>query len=302
MTDTVTEARSYYGRSVLKPPVWRWMVPAYFFTGGLAAGSALLAAGSRLTGDHETARRCLLSSFGAVSVSIPLLVEDLGRPARFLNMLRVAKPTSPMSVGSWLLTAFGTATGVAATAEVLGVGHRAGRVAEGAAALVAPAIATYTAVLLADTAVPAWHEARAELPFVFAGSALAGAAGLALALAPTGEAGGLRRAAVLGALLELVAAQRMERRLGELAEPLRSGRAGILGRIARLSTAAGSLAVAAAGRRARAGRLVGGVLLLAGSAAERFAVFHAGVASAGDPRYTVGPQRRRLEEVAATDR
>ena len=297
----MTEVRTYYGRSVLKPPVWRWMVPAYFFTGGVAAGSSLLGAAARLTGDHRTARRCVVSAAGAVAVSTVLLVEDLGRPRRFLNMLRVAKPTSPMSVGSWVLTAFGTATGLAASAEVLGVGRGAGRVAEGAAAVLAPVMATYTAVLVADTAVPAWHEAQGELPFVFAGSALASGAGLALALAPPASSGPLRRAAAAGAVLELAAVRRMERRLGELAGPYRSGKAGVLRRVAALATAAGGAGAVAAGR-GRTLSVAAGVLLLGGSATERFAVFHAGVESARDPVYTVGPQRRRLEEAAASDR
>ena len=292
MTDDV---RSYYGRPVLKAPVWRWMVPAYFFTGGVAAGSALLGAGARLTGDDAMARRCTLASFGAVAASTALLVGDLGRPARFLNMLRVARPTSPMSVGSWLLFAFGTATTVAAAGEALGVGRRSARLAEGVAALLAPAMATYTAVLVADTAVPVWHEARAELPFVFAGGALASAGGLAVLVTPTAQASAARRAAVIGTALELVAARRMERRLGELAQPYRQGPPAALRRLATVTGALGALVVGLVGRRRRSAATIGGALLLLGAAAERFAVFQAGFPSALDPGYTVGPQRRRLD-------
>jgi hypothetical protein len=287
--------RTYYDRPVLKAPVWRWMVPAYFFSGGVAAGTSLVAAGARFIGDDALARRCVLTSLGAVTVSTGLLVADLGRSSRFLNMLRVAKPTSPMSVGSWVLSTFATATGLAATAEVLGV-RRPGRVAEAVAAVLAPVMATYTAVLVADTAVPAWHEARAELPFVFAGSALASGAGLALLLAPVAETGvAVRRAAAAGTLLELGAARRMERRLGELAQPYRSGRAGLLRRLATAASATGALAMLAH-RTAP----LGGALLLLGAAAERFTVFYAGVASAVDPVPTIAPQRRRLEASTPT--
>src|SRR5438067_3221929 len=137
-------ARTYYGRPVLKEPVWRWPVPAYFFTGGLAAGSSLLAAGARLSGNATLARRSSLSALGALGASTYFLIDDLGRPERFVNMLRVAKPTSPMSMGSWLLAAYGPATGVAAASEVLGVLPGVGRAAEAAAAALAPAVATYT--------------------------------------------------------------------------------------------------------------------------------------------------------------
>ena len=105
------EFRSYYDRPVLKEPVWKWYVPAYFFAGGLAAGSSLLAAGADLLGRPDIARRARLASVTSIGVGSVLLVADLGRPARFHHMLRVAKVTSPMSVGSWVLTLFGPVDG-----------------------------------------------------------------------------------------------------------------------------------------------------------------------------------------------
>ncbi len=286
------EVRTYYGRPVLKRPVWKWFVPAYFFTGGLASGSALLAAGGRLTGDGRLARRCLLASSGAVAVSGALLVADLGRPARFLNMLRVAKVTSPMSVGTWLLSAFGTAIAAATFSEVTGRGRRAGRVAEAVAATLAPAMATYTAVLIADTAVPAWHDARHELPFVFAAGAAASSGALAVLLVP--DAAVARRLAVGGAVVELVAASALERRLGDVGEAYRRGRARWAKRASVVATAGGALLLVAGGRH-RVPQTAGALLVLTGAAAERFAVFEAGVESAVDPIFTVGPQRRRLD-------
>jgi hypothetical protein len=282
---------SYYGRPILKEPVWKWFIPAYFFTGGVAGGTALLGAGARRRGDQRTARRAELATLGAVGVSTALLVEDLGRPDRFYNMLRVAKPTSPMSIGSWLLVAFGPAAGVAAITDTLGIFRRTGRVAQSLSAVLAPPLATYTAVLIADTAVPAWHEARTELPFVFAGGAAASGGGLCVLL---GGGSPARRMAVGGALLELAADGAMRRRLGVLAEPYRQGWAGALHRGAHGFTAGGALLLAIFGRRRWGAGLAGGAAVLAGAALERFAIFEAGRQSARDPKYVVESQRARL--------
>ncbi|MEU7655493.1 NrfD/PsrC family molybdoenzyme membrane anchor subunit [Micromonospora taraxaci] len=301
------EFTSYYGRPILKGPVWKWDIAAYLFTGGLAAGSSLLAAGGHLTGRPALRRAGRVTALAAVSASAVFLVKDLGRPARFHHMLRVAKPTSPMSMGTWILTAYGPAAGVAAIAEVAGVlprhgllglagralpsvGHAAGLLAAGTA----PALATYTGVLLADTAVPSWHEAYPELPVIFAGSALASGAGVGLLAAPPAQAGPARRMAVAGAALELYGAHRVETRLGLLSEPYRLGRPGRLLRAGRLLTA-GGVAGALLGRRSRVVGGLSGVALLAASVATRFGIFYGGVASARDPRYTVVPQRERVE-------
>lgn len=309
---TVPEAEftSYYGRPVLKPPVWKWDIAAYLFTGGLAAGSSLLAAGGQLTGRPALRRAGRLAALAAVGASTGFLIHDLGRPARFHHMLRVAKPTSPMSVGTWILAAFGPAAGVAAVAEAAPwlpghglpglvrrvlppVGHAAGL----AAAATAPALATYTGVLLADTAVPSWHEAYPELPVVFAGSALASGAGVGLLAAPLGQAGPARRLAVAGAALELYGSHRVETRLGLLSEPYRVGRAGGLLRAGRALTAAG-VAGAVLGGRNRTVAALSGAALLAASVATRFGIFYGGIASAKDPKYTVVPQRERLAGAA----
>ena len=96
---------SYYGRPVVKASPWEADIPAYLFLGGLAAGSSLLAAGADLTGRPTLRRAGRLAALGGLSLSMLALVHDLGRPERFVNMLRVVKPTSPMSVGTWILTA-----------------------------------------------------------------------------------------------------------------------------------------------------------------------------------------------------
>jgi hypothetical protein len=289
---------SYYGQPVLKAPVWAPEIGVYLFTGGLAGASALLAAAARAQGNDVLARRALLTSFAGVSVSPLLLIKDLGMPRRFYNMLRVFKPTSPMSVGSWILAGAGTSVGTATACEVLGILPRVKRVAEIGGALLGPPLATYTAVLLADTAVPAWHEARTELPFVFAGSSLASAGAAALVLTPPRHARMARTLTVVGAALELGAIETLQRRLpADVAEPYHSGAPGAFARAAKALTGAGALTAAVAGRR-RVPAALGGLAVLAGAMCERWSIFSVGKASTADPRYTVGPQRRRVEQRA----
>src|SRR3954454_2528642 len=298
------EFASYYGRPIVKKPVWKELdIAGYLFTGGVAAASAVIGAGADLTGRPAWPRNAGLAALSALGVSGVALVHDLGVPSRFHHMLRVAKPTSPMSVGTWILSAFSLPAGIAAAAEMPGLLPPPLRVlvaafsrpAGVASALLAPGLATYTAVLLADTSVPSWHEAWPELPFVFAGSALSGSAGLALLLAPAAEAGPVRRLAVLGSALELAASHRIEQRMGLLAEPYKEGSAGKKMKLAKGLTVAGALTAAAVGRRSRAAAVVAGASLFAASALTRFAVFEAGVASAEDPKYVVVPQRERLQ-------
>ncbi|WP_445256424.1 NrfD/PsrC family molybdoenzyme membrane anchor subunit [Nocardioides aurantiacus] len=301
------EFTSYYGRPIVKASPWEADIPAYLFAGGVAAGSSLIAAAADLTGRPVLRRTGRLGSIVALTFSMVALVHDLGRPARFLNMLRVVKLTSPMSVGTWLLSLYGPFAGAAAATEVVGMlpaRYRVGplrlapyvdRPAGIIAALTAPPIAAYTAVLLADTATPSWHAAYKELPFVFVGSAAAASAGLGLVTAPLHENAPVRRLAVGGAVLELLMEQRMERAMGITAEPLHHGKAGRLMRAAKVLTLAGAAGCTLAGR-SRAAAVASGAALLAGSACTRFGVFEAGQASARDPKYTVVPQRERVEQ------
>ncbi|MFC7328912.1 NrfD/PsrC family molybdoenzyme membrane anchor subunit [Marinactinospora rubrisoli] len=294
------EFRSYHGRPVLNQVPWAARdIAGYLFLGGLAGSSSVLAAGAHLTGRRALARTAKVTALGAVTLSLAALVNDLGRPARFLNMLRVCKPTSPMSVGSWLLAGYAPLAGAAAVTELTGRLRAPGTAATVGAALAGPAVAAYTAPLICDTAVPAWHEGYREMPFVFVGSGAAAAAGAGLLAAPTGETAPARRAAVLGAVLETAALARMRRRFGpQLAATHRRGRAGPLLRAAEALTAAGALGAATLGGRSRWAAALSGAALLAGSAATRFGVFHAGLASAADPRYTIVPQRRRVRDRA----
>jgi hypothetical protein len=287
------ELSSYYGQPVLKETVWGLAIPSYLFLGGLAGASSALAAGAQLSGHQELARAAKTGAAGAISLSMVALVRDLGRPVRFLNMLRVFKVTSPMSVGSWLLSAYTPLALTAAASAVAAKLPRVGLVATSSAAVLGPAVAAYTSALLADTAVPAWHDAHRELPYLFTGSAVTAAAGLGLLAVTPSRAGPAARLAALGATAELTAERLIEARTGRAAEAYRTGKPGALMRAGQLLVASGA-AGALLGRRNRAVSALSGAALLAGSAITRFGVFEAGRASARDPRYTVGPQRERI--------
>jgi DMSO reductase anchor subunit len=285
---------SYYGRPIIKEPTWTWEIPWYLFAGGLAGASTPLAVAAEVAGNRQLSQRAWVIALGALGVSPVLLILDLGRPERFLHMLRVFKPTSPMSMGTWTLVAISPLTGLATARSVLGWFPRLGLAAGAGAAVLGPSLATYTGVLLSDTAVPIWHEAGRHLPWVFAGTATMSAGAAVTLASPPDAAGPARRLAVGGAVWALVAAQRMERHLGELAEPYRSGPPHRLLQAAELLMAGGAAAVAVGGRRRRGLTAAGAAALVAGAASERWAVFKAGFVSARDPKYTVGPQRKRL--------
>lgn len=296
------EFSSYYGKPILNPPVWAAPdIPGYLFLGGLAGGSSLLAAGADLTGRPGLSRVAKTGAITAGTVSVAALVHDLGRPARFINMMRVFKVTSPMSVGSWLLGGYVPAAGVAAGAALTGRLPRLGAAATAGAALLGPAVAAYTAALISDTAVPAWHDGYPEMPFVFTGSGAMAAGGLGLLAAPTQESGPARNLALLGQVTEMAAFERMTRRIGMVAEPYRSGRAGVYMKAGQVLGALGATAAALSGTPAvpagRARRILAaasGAALIGASLATRWGVFHAGLDSAKDPKYTVIPQRERL--------
>jgi DMSO reductase anchor subunit len=287
---------SYYGKPILKEPVWTPEIPWYFFLGGLGGASGGLAYLSGLRGSEVLARRAWLIALATLGVSPVLLISDLGRPERFLHMLRMFKITSPMSVGSWVLAGSGTTTGLAALHAMTGRLAGPARVGRPAAAALGLPLATYTGALLSQTAVPVWHEARRELPALFAAGAAASAGAAATAMTPVAHAGAARRLALLGAGAELALLRVMDRRLGELGQPYREGAGGGFAQAARVLTAAGALLLGARAQRSRAAAVLGGGMMLAGAVCERWSVFKAGFQSARDPRYTVAPQRRRMAE------
>jgi formate-dependent nitrite reductase membrane component NrfD len=301
------EFTSYYGKPILNPPVWEARdIAGYLFLGGLAGGSSLLAAGADLTGRPGLSRAAKSGALAAGALSVAALVHDLGRPARFINMMRVFKVTSPMSVGSWLLAGYVPAAGAAAATALTGRLPRTGAAATAVAALLGPAVAAYTAALIGDTAVPAWHDGYREMPFVFTGSGAMAAGGLGLLAAPASESAPARHLALLGAAIELAAFERMTRRIGLAAEPYATGRGGAYVRAGKALAVLGAtgavvtgIVPASGGRSQRVIAALSGAVLMAASATTRWGIFHAGMASARDPKYTVVPQRERLRERAA---
>lgn len=288
------EFESYYGRQIIKTPTWKQPdVPLYLFLGGAAGASALLAEGAAATGRPALATASKAVAAGGAGLSTVALIHDLGRPSRFLNMLRVFRPTSPMSMGSWILAPFAGLSTASAMSHATGIFPRLGRMAGMGAAALGPAMASYTGALIAGNAVPAWHEAYRELPFVFIGSGAAAAGGIAMTAVPTDQAGPARKMMIGGAAVELVSFELLRRRLGELAEPYEQNRPGTLLKAARVCTVAGA-AASVIGGRSRTVSVLGGLAAATGSLLTRFGVFQAGIASAKDPKYTVRPQRERL--------
>jgi formate-dependent nitrite reductase membrane component NrfD len=291
----VTDVQSYYGRPVLKEPTWTWQIPAYFFTGGVAGASSVLSLSAKLFGNEELSKRALYIGAAADVVNPILLVSDLGRPERFHHMLRVFKVTSPMNIGAWVLLVNSGASTTAAMLELLGILKPVKRLAELVAFLFGPPLATYTGVLVADTAIPVWHEAREELPWLFGASAAASAGAAACVFSPPGAAGPARRLAVGGVLAEGLVMHAMQLRLGETGEVYGKGTAGKFCWVAKGLAGGGALLLSRRGRRRRGAAVLGGALVCAGELCLRFAVHHAGRQSARDPTYVVKPQRERAD-------
>ena len=279
----------YYGLPIVKAHGWKDVIGIYFFTGGLAGASSVLAAAAELAGQPRLARHARRSAMVGLIPSPFLLVADLSRPDRFLNMLRVCKPTSPMSVGTWLLSVYGSCSAVAAALDELGVAPRLRRGLTVAAGPLGSMMTTYTAVLISDTATPAWHEARRSLPFLFATSAAASAGAITAALSTVeGRAHPApRRLAVLGALGQLTTARHMSRRLGLLDTYTTDAATYRYSHASRALSISGAVGLAL-GKNHRALTLLAALAVAAGSLAERLAILRAGTASAQDPAHVLG--------------
>ena len=293
----------YYGYPALKAPVWTWEVPAYFFVGGTAGAAALIGAVARRTGASDALVRDArwIAAAGA-ALSPPLLISDLGRPERFLNMLRVFKLRSPMSVGAWTLVAFSNAAAATAFAELA---HRAtdGRlpvrvVADAAGVLSAATglvLSTYTGVLLGATAIPVWSTNARLLPLHFGASGLASAVAILELLGHDDRA--LNRIGIGAALVETAIAAHMELSDSALDD------AGS----ARLARTAGALSgplpllLRIFARRSSGARRIAALSTIAGSILTRVAWISAGRSSARTPSQAIATNSRR-SAVAALDR
>jgi formate-dependent nitrite reductase membrane component NrfD len=290
---------SPYGRPILKEPTWTWEIPTYFYSGGLAGASAGLAYLSQRRGNDELSRRAWAAALAGAVVSPPLLISDLGKPSRFLNMLRMFKVTSPMSVGSWILSGFGTATGVAAldamTHRQVPLLREAGRVAAPSAALLGLPLASYTGALISNTAIPVWHNSRGLLPAVFVAGAAASAGGAAVALTDPRRAAPARRLALLGAVAEGGLKHLMEKRLGDLEASYQTGAPHHFTLASRVTLLSGIATLVTRGARDRRAAVAAGALMNVGALCARWSIYKAGFVSAARPDDTVVPQRERVD-------
>ena len=283
-------SHGYYNKPIVKPHEWKPEVPAYFWIGGMAGAATVGTVLARIRGTHGLARLYKRIALAGMLASPVLLISDLGVKHRFLNMLRVFKPTSPMSVGSWMVTALGGMLTVSTVAEALELDVLS-TLTEVLAAPLGPLVASYTAVLIANTATPVWHEAYAELPFIFISSAIGGAGALGVLFAPAEECGAAHRAMILGDIGKLAGVKLMQRNLGDvLSEPYRKGKAGAMENAA-MNLGIAALGLGILGRRNRAMSCAAAVMSIASGVLERFTILQAGKQSAEDPRYVIEQQR-----------
>jgi len=223
----------YYGIPLLKQPPWTWQIPLYFFVGGAAGAAAVIGAVADFTGSDPKlashARR--IAAAGSV-ISPILLIADLGRPSRFLAMLRIVKPQSPMSIGVWTLLGFSGGAWAALAADMMqgrsgsSVGLRFLRQAGQAASLTfGLPFSNYTGVLLAVTAVPVWNRSARDLPVHFAASGVGASVGM-LELMGHERSRPLQVLGLGAAALETLEGVRIETQSHEDLEPLKRGSSG----------------------------------------------------------------------------
>jgi hypothetical protein len=289
-------ANSYHGNPVLKPPTWTWQVPLYFLVGGIAGVSALIALVAHVVGNAELERTGLWVGFAGALISAPLLIADLGRPARFLNMLRVFKLRSAMSVGAWTLSGFSSAVGLAVVCHEIilaGYGNEFWLllewVAEVSAALSGLILASYTSVLLGVTAIPVWSENRKLVPAVF----LTGAAGSAAAVL---ELLGFLVSAtqfigIVASTVEIIVAIIIEGRGRYVDRPLREGAVGWLTRAGSILAGPASLLLRIFWGHTPGLRYLAASCFVAGALIARYAWIAAGRVSSRDPQALFQIQR-----------
>jgi formate-dependent nitrite reductase membrane component NrfD len=302
MPEVSRQDPTYYGMPMLKKPVWEWAIPLYYYVGGLSGASIALGAATQLFGNREAqraARTCRWMGMCGASLGGALLVYDLGRSSRFLNMLRVFRPTSPMNVGAWILA--GTVPSAFA-AEVLSSQRGFAGILGSTFGLISGAfgmgLATYTGVLVSNSAIPVWSESRTLLPILFGASAMASAAAAFDVLHAEHEHRSVGAFGLLGRVGELGVAQMLERRLLEtprVSRPLHEGKSGFLWKAATVLTA-GSLLVNLLPIQKRRKRILAGVLASLGSVCLRFGIHEAGVPSAKDSRASFRLQHHQLDQ------
>ena len=284
---------------VMKPAMWTWEISTYFWFGGMAAGASFVGLACDLAGDERSARVARWVALGALAPSPALLIMDLGRPGRFYNMLRIFKPRSPMSMGSWCLTAFGGLLSGAVGADLLGW-RRTARGLGATTAVAGGYLGSYTGVLLASTAVPVWARSRLFLGPIFVSTAtLTGAAATRLALAATGLPSGHPTRTALGRIenaamaAEILLSEINKHRLGELASALEDGEGGRWFQRAKWLVRAG-MAAQLARRRVRFAEHASSVCFMGAALCYRFAWVGSGKTSAHDDEGVARTARERV--------
>ena len=291
-------ATSYHGNPVLKAPTWTWQIPLYFFVGGVAGTSALIALAAHVVGNAELVRAALWTAFAGALISPPLLIADLGRPARFLNMLRVFKLRSVMSVGAWTLVGFSSAIGLAVVCHELGLAGYGNTwlillewVSEVLATLSGLILASYTSVLLGVSAIPVWSENRRLVPAVFLAGGLGSAAAvldlLGFLLPATQFIG------IVASTVETIMAILIELRGRYVDQPLREGAGGWLARAGGILAGPVSLLLRIFWGHNPAVRYSAALCFVAGALITRYAWIAAGRVSSRDPQALFQIQRAR---------
>jgi Polysulphide reductase, NrfD len=292
----------YYGLPLLKQPQWTWQVPLYFFVGGAAGSSAVIGSLADLVGDdYELARHARWLALGGAMVSGGLLTWDLGRPSRFLNMLRVFKPQSAMSMGAWILTAFGNFTAAASFADFLegrfgkslplsiirGIG-RVGSVAFGLP------FHNYTGVLIGATSVPVWNHQIKQLPQHFGMSGLQSAVSI-LELMGHDDSSALNLLGLLSSSRETYEGLRIETDSDRTLDPLKHGASGWVTRLGGVLSGPVPLALRLLGFRSPQLRRWAAISGIAGSLLTRYGWMAAGHSSTQNWRLPLEAEGRERE-------
>lgn len=291
---------TYYDRPLLKESVWSLDIPMYYFTGGTAGAALALGAAVQLGGNSDLrnfSQHCHWMGIAGSTIGAAFLIHDLGRPSRFLYMLRVFRPTSPMNMGTWILS--GAAPTAIATGLFINRGGVLGKLGETtgyASGVFGAALAGYTGVLVSNSAIPAWQAARRWMPILFMASSMSSAASILDLFYENERANRITYVfGNIGRVAELAASYKVEEAAGmvpKVGEPFRKGATSVLWKTATVLTAA-SLIVSAIPGQSRKRRKAAGILGALGSLCLRFAVHYISNASARDPRASFHQQRAR---------
>jgi len=286
----------YYGIHLLKEPQWTAEIPLYFFVGGAAGSAAVIGAMADWLGrDPALAQKARWLAFGGAMVSSALLTSDLGMPSRFINMLRVFKVQSPMSMGAWTLAAFGGASAASAFAKLaerrFGCNFPVsiiGNVSQFVSALFGLPFHNYTGVLIGATAIPVWNKNRATLPIHFGMSGVQAGVSL-LELMGHCDSRALNMLGIGSTLFETWEGYHLESQNEPALKPLKRGVSGLITRTGGVMSGPLPLVLRLLGgssgsRRSRRLRRAAAMCGLVGSLLTRYGWVHAGHSSARDWR------------------